>query len=81
MRKTRKSKTKNKSRNRSLFSPFHHKKYAEIITFRNPDGADGASKELEKEFKSAKTKAKKLRIIRVLIYASNRAEASDFENI
>ena len=59
-----------------LFKPARWKKYAEIVTFENPSAARGAAKELLREFRSAKTRAKKLRVKKVAIYAANRARAS-----
>ena len=60
----------------TLFKPPRWKYLAEIITFENPEAAKGAVKELLREFRQAKTRAKKRRIKQATIYAANRARAS-----
>jgi len=63
-------------RGRGLFKPPRWKYLAQIITFENPEAARGAVKELLREFRQAKTRAKKRRIKQATIYAANRARAS-----
>ena len=63
-------------RGQGLFKKPRWKKYAEIVTFENPDAAKGAARELLREFRSAKTRAKKVRVKKVTVYAANRARAS-----
>ena len=66
-----------RSRGHSMFySPARHKYLGEIVTFKNPSAARGAARELLRLFKSAKTRAKKVRIKRATILAANRARAS-----
>ncbi len=48
----------------------------DIISIRSPESATGSVRELKREFFSAKTKAKRLRIARATQLASNRALAS-----
>ena len=48
----------------------------DIISIRNPEAATGSVRELTREFFSAKTKTKRLRIARSAQLASNRALAS-----
>ena len=63
-------------RRKTIFFPAKYKRYEEIVTFKNPKAAEGASETLMREFDKAKTHDKKLRIARVTQLASNRAEAS-----
>lgn len=65
-----------KKTSRTLFTKPRSKKLANIITFRNPDVARGAVKELSCEFRGAKTDAKKERIRKATQQAANRADAS-----
>ena len=66
-----------RSKGRSMFySPARHKYLGEIVTFKNPEAAKGAAKELLRLFNQARTRAKKLRIKRATILAANRARAS-----
>jgi len=77
MGRSRKGRKRGRSRNRSMFySPARHKYLGEIVTFKNPSAARGAARELLRLFKSARTRAKKLRIKRAAILAANRARAS-----
>jgi len=61
---------------RSLYRIARYKKYKEIVSLKDPTEAKESVKELYREFHSAKTHAKKLRVSRVTTYASNRAYAS-----
>ena len=72
----RKRRSSRVGRGRGLFKKPRWKKYAKIVTFENPDAAKGAARELLREFKSAKTRAKKVRVKKVTVYAANRARAS-----
>ena len=77
MGRSRKGRRRGRSRSRSMFySPARHKYLGEIVTFKNPSAARGAARELLREFKSAKTRAKKVRIKRATVLAANRARAS-----
>ena len=58
-----------------LFKPPKHKDLARIVTFESIHGAEQACRKLERLFKSAKTKKKKLTILRATQYATNRARA------
>ena len=60
----------------TLFKPARYKKYSEIVSFKNPTAARASVKELKKEFNKAKTREKKVRILRVAQYAANRAKAA-----
>ena len=51
-----------------------HKKYAEMISFKNSTQARISARKLRKEFREAKRKDKKIRIVRATQYASNRAK-------
>ena len=64
------------SQDQGLFRKPRWKKYARIVTFENPDAAKGAARELLREFRNAKTRAKKVRVKKVTVYAANRARAS-----
>ena len=52
-----------------------HKKYAEMVSFKNPTQARISARKLRKEFREAKQNAKKQRIARATQDASNRAKA------
>lgn len=65
-----------KKRKKTLYKPAKHKKYAKIVSFKNPTQAFNSVRKLRKEYRESKTKAKKLRIARVTQYASNRARAT-----
>ena len=65
-----------KSPKKTLFKKPEHKKYAEMISFKNPTQARISSRKLRKEFRESKQNAKQLRIARATQYASNRAKAS-----
>jgi len=60
----------------SLFKKPKHKKYAKIVSFKNPTEARKSAKIMNKEFNSSKTRSKKLRVARATQYASNRAFAT-----
>ena len=61
-----------RGRSRSMFySPARHKYLGEIVTFKNPEAAKGAARELLRLFNQARTRAKKLRIKRATILAMN----------
>ena len=64
-----------KSRKKTLFKKPKHKKYAEMISFKNPTQARISARKLRKEFREAKQNAKKRRVARATQYASNRAKA------
>lgn len=59
----------------TLFTRPKTKYLADIINYRNPMEARGSVKELKSEFNSAKTNAKRLKISRATLQASNRAYA------
>lgn len=61
---------------KTLFKRPKHKKYAKMISFKNPTQARISARKLRKEFREAKQNAKQLRIARATQYASNRAKAS-----
>ena len=60
----------------TLFHKAKYKKYADIVSLKSPEGARYSVKMLKVEYRRAETREKKLRIIRVLQEASNRAKAS-----
>ena len=60
----------------TLFAPPKYKKYAQLVSFENPEQAKHSAQGLELEYDTATTKAKRLRIIRVTSLAMNRAQAS-----
>ena len=59
----------------TMFGKPKHKYLRDIISIRTPESATGSVRELNREFNQAKTKAKKLRIARATLLASNRAKA------
>ncbi len=61
---------------KTMFGPAKHKYLRDMISLRNPWAAMGSIRELSNEFRSAKTRAKRLRIARAAQLASNRASAS-----
>jgi len=63
-------------RGKTLFTPAKYKKYSEIVSFENPNEARKSALKLEKEFRRAKTRKKKLRILSVLRLSANRAKAT-----
>lgn len=58
---------------KTLFGKAKSKKYAKIIKLTDIDAAQKSIDTMEKEFKSAKTRKKKLHIIRAINLASIRA--------
>ena len=68
-------KTLGKSKRGDLFKPPKHKDLAQIVTFRSIKGAEEACKKLENLFKHARSKERKLTILRATQYAANRARA------
>jgi len=65
-----------RSRRGSLFGRARHRKYAEIVSFRTIGEARESARRLLREFKSAKTRDKAVRVKRVAVLAANRAEAA-----
>jgi len=61
---------------KTMFGKTKHEYLGDMISLRNPSAAQGSIRELQREFKSAKTKTKKLRIARATMLAANRASAS-----
>lgn len=62
-------------RKKTMFVKPKNKHLAEMISLRNPHAAMGSVKELKREFNSAKTLKKKLRIRRAVQLAINRSKA------
>jgi len=60
---------------KTMFFEPTHVTYAEVISLRSPEEARFASKWLLNEFKTAETRAKKRRVKKVTVLASNRAFA------
>ena len=60
---------------KTMFGKAKHDYLRDIISIRSPESATGSVRELNREFFSAKTKAKRLRIARSAQLASNRAKA------
>jgi len=65
-----------KERKQTLFKPPKHQYLADLITFKSVEGAEKSSKKAMRMFNDAKSKQKKLRIVRTLQYAENRINAS-----
>jgi hypothetical protein len=59
----------------ALFKKAKYKKYSRIVKMDSPMNARKSSRQLNKEFKLAKTKTKRIRILRVAILTTNRAKA------
>jgi hypothetical protein len=59
-------------RKRTLFGTSKHKYLSELITYTSVEGSEKASRKAKKWFKDAKTKRKKLRIVRSVQLAENR---------
>lgn len=68
------SPNRSSKRKRSMFGPPKYKKYEKIVKLTSVEDAKESAKELLHEFKSAETKAKKLRVLRATQLAANRAE-------
>jgi len=62
-------------RRKTIFFPPKYKKYAKIITIANPRDARKAANKMVKEFRKAKTRAKKVRLKKMVVLAANRAKA------
>jgi len=62
--------------NPNLFKDAKYKKYNEIVSFKSKKDANNSVSDLLLEFYETNSKSKKLRIARVMQYASNRALAS-----
>ena len=60
---------------RTMFGKAKHGYLRDIISIRSLEAATSSVRELNREFFSAKTKAKRLRIARATQLASNRAKA------
>lgn len=60
----------------TMFGPAKHKYLRDMISIRNAPAANGSVVELYREFSTAKTKPKKLRIMRAAVLAGNRAMVS-----
>jgi len=73
-RKFRKTLGKSKKKG-DLFKPPKHKDLAQIVTFKSIKGAEEACKKLENLFKHARSKDRKLTILRATQYAANRERA------
>jgi hypothetical protein len=58
-----------------MFGKPKHDYLRDIISIRSPESATGSVQKLNREFFSAKIKAKRLRIARAAQLASNRAKA------
>lgn len=63
-------------RKQTLFKTPKYKYLAELITFKSVKGAETSVSKAEKIFKKAKTKEKKLRVVRSIQYAENRIHGS-----
>jgi len=61
-------------RRRTIFFPPKYKKYAKIITIANPRDARKAANKMLVEFRKAKTRAKKVRLKKMVVLAANRAK-------
>ena len=60
---------------KTMFGKAKNAYLRDIISIRSPESATGSVRELNREFFSAKTKAKRLGIARSAQLASNRAKA------
>jgi len=65
-----------KKRKQTLFKPPKYQYLADLITYKSVEGAERSSKKAMRMFNDAKSKQKKLRIVRTLQYAENRINAS-----
>lgn len=61
---------------RTLFFTAEHKKYSDVVSFEDTTQASKSATQLNKEFSGAQTRAKKVRVKRVAVSASNRALAA-----
>ncbi len=76
MPRRRRSGGRSKGGRRGLFAPARYKYLADIISFRDPDQARGAAKEVLRSIRQSKRRDKALREARALQMAANRARAS-----
>ena len=60
----------------TMFGEAKNKYLQNMISIRNPSAAKGSVRELQREFRGAKTHAKRLRIAGATMLAANRADAS-----
>ena len=67
-----KKKNPKQIRKRTLFKPPKHKYLAKLITYKSVEDAEKSVLKLDRMFRDAKTKKKKLRIVRSMQYAENR---------
>ena len=74
-RRFKKTLGRSKSKKGDLFKPPKHKDLARIVTFRSINGAEEACRKLINLFKHARSKERKLTILRATQYAVNRARA------
>ena len=59
-----------------MFLPARHRYLSEVVTFRNITGAREAARRLRRLYDEAKTRQKKLTILRAVVLAANRAEVA-----
>ena len=59
-----------------MFLPARHRYLSEIVTFRSITGAKEAARKLRHLYDEAKTRQKKLTILRAVVLAANRAEVA-----
>jgi len=57
-----------------FYQPAHHKYLAEIVTFRSVEAARDACQRLKQLYREAKTRDKRLTILRAVVLAANRAK-------
>ena len=75
-RSRNRSRSRKKKDDRGLFKPAKHKDLAEIVTFESVTKAKDAAEELEELFEKARTRKRRLTILRAAQYAANRARAA-----
>ena len=59
-----------------MFGPAKHSYLAKIVSFKNPRQARTSAMQLWKEYEKAKTRQKKVRILKATQLAANRARAT-----
>lgn len=64
------------SERKTMFGEAVYEKYADIVRMDTIKNANESIRKLKEEFKTAETRAKKVRVKRVTVNASNRAFAS-----
>jgi hypothetical protein len=69
-----KKKRKKKER-RTMFKPAKYEYLADIVSLESPKSAQVSVKRLEREFHSAKSRSKKMRVLKATTLAANRATA------